>query len=367
MPSPAKTAAQQFSFPGRILAVSPFGSGNVNDTFLVETAAAEGRDRYILQCVNTRVFPRPELIMENLRMVLTHVHGRKTSPDAPVLLFPGIVQTREGADWLHTPDLGFWRALTYIGRTRTFETIRNPEQATEAGRALGRFHTLLHDLDAASLHDTLPGFHVTPSYLARYLEVDAAPVRSDRSADALFCREFIAQRKESVSVLENARRAGELPLRVIHGDPKLANILFSTTSDRAVSIIDLDTIKPGLIHYDIGDCLRSCCNSAGEEADPAAAAVFDLDLCAAILTGYLEEARAFFRQADYRYIYDAVRLIAFELGLRFFTDHLAGDCYFKTAGPGHNLRRALVQFALCRSIENQEQEIRALVEGIARQ
>ena len=161
-------------------------------------------------------------------------------------------------------------------------------------------------------------------------------------------------------MLEAARLRGELHPCPIHGDPKPANILFARDTGRAVSLIDLDTVKPGLLHYDLGDCLRSCCNQAGEDADLIEVS-FNLAFCAAILRGYLPQVAAFFSPFDYQYIYDAVRLIAFELGLRFFSDYLAGDVYFKIRKPGQNLHRAMAQFALCRSIEAQEKEIGNIV------
>jgi hypothetical protein len=161
-------------------------------------------------------------------------------------------------------------------------------------------------------------------------------------------------------VLEAARLRGELLSCPIHGDPKLANILFARNTGEAISLIDLDTVKPGLLHYDIGDCLRSCCNAAGEDVDLAEVS-FNLAYCGAILRGYLPQVASFFSVADYRSIYDAVHLIAFELGLRFFSDHLAGDVYFRIRRPGQNLHRAMVQFALCRSIETQEAEIKNIV------
>jgi len=229
---------------------------------------------------------------------------------------------------------------------------------------LGFFHALIHDLPVRLLHDTLPGFHVTPEYLARYEAVAASPPRPDASAEASFCRGFISERKDTVQTLENARARGELRLCPIHGDPKPANFLFAQETGEAVSLIDLDTVKPGLIHYDLGDCLRACANPAGEEADPAGV-FFDLDLGRTVLRGYLPEVAGFFSARDYHYIYDAVRLIAFELGLRFFSDHLAGDVYFKVKSPGHNLRRAMVQFGLCKSIEKQEGEIRKTVAELA--
>jgi Ser/Thr protein kinase RdoA (MazF antagonist) len=175
---------------------------------------------------------------------------------------------------------------------------------------------------------------------------------------------FVAQRSPWASVLEDARGRGELRLRPIHGDPKINNIMIDEHTGHAVSIVDLDTVKPGLIHYDIGDCLRSCCNPLGEETTEIDEVYFDLDLCRAILEGYLGEAQRFMTDADTAYVYDAIRLIAFELGLRFFTDYLEGDVYFKARYREHNLMRALVQFRVAESIEAQADEIRAIVASL---
>jgi Ser/Thr protein kinase RdoA (MazF antagonist) len=150
----------------------------------------------------------------------------------------------------------------------------------------------------------------------------------------------------------------------MHGDPKVNNILFDRQTDQAVSVIDLDTTKPGLIHYDIGDCLRSGCNLAGEETQDWQGVTFNVELCRAILQGYLPQCRQFCGEADYDYLFDAIRLIAFELGLRFFTDYLNGDRYFKVKYEEHNLIRALVQFQLTISIEQQQRVIEELIDTL---
>jgi Ser/Thr protein kinase RdoA (MazF antagonist) len=147
----------------------------------------------------------------------------------------------------------------------------------------------------------------------------------------------------------------------MHGDPKVNNIMFDCQTGKAVSVVDLDTVKPGLVHYDIGDCLRSGCNPQGEETTEWQSVYFDLDLCQAMLQGYLQVAKAFLTENDYVYLFDAIRLIALELGLRFFTDYLAGSVYFKVKYPDHNLARALVQFKLTESIERQETAIQKLI------
>lgn len=352
--------ARQFAFPGEILFVREYGTGNVNETYLVRVTGGQSIPDFILQRLNPQVFPEPEQIMHNLRVLEGHVRPKLRAHPNRRWELPIIIPTRTGADYYRDEAGAFWRAQTFIAGTESFATIASEAQAEEAGRALGFFHALIHDLPAHLLHDTLPGFHVTPGYLAGYGALAAAPPRPDSSAEVLFCHRFIAERKEAAEVLEAARLRGELLPCPIHGDPKPANILFARDTGQAVSLIDLDTVKPGLLHYDIGDCLRSCCNPAGEDA-PLSEISFNLAYCAAILRGYLPQVAPFFSRFDYQYIYDAVRLIAFELGLRFFSDHLAGDVYFRIRRPGQNLHRAMVQFALCRSIEAQEPEIREIV------
>jgi Ser/Thr protein kinase RdoA (MazF antagonist) len=364
-PSLAAAIAGHFIPAAEILAVQEYGAGNVNDTFLVRCTPGSAQPLFILQRLNNTVFPEPEHIMHNLRLLDAHVQSRLASGDFGPWQMPAIVPTLSGADFQRDATGGFWRALTFIAETECFATLPDLARTVEAGRALGTFHALMHDLPAHLLHDTLPGFHVTPCYLEQYDRMAVSAARQDTSEQADFCRSFIAERREESKVLEDAWQRGELQVRVIHGDPKPGNILFAQKNGRAISIIDMDTCKPGLLHYDIGDCLRSCCNPTGEEARPLEVK-FDLGRCRALLQGYLPQVALFFSTHDYRFIFAATRLIAFELGLRFFTDHLAGDRYFKTRSPGHNLRRAINQFFLCQSIEEQESEIKEIVAECAR-
>jgi Ser/Thr protein kinase RdoA (MazF antagonist) len=243
---------------------------------------------------------------------------------------------------------------------RSFDTIQGPDHAREIGCALGLFHALVVDLPGDALFDTLEGFHVTPRYLVHFDSVLASK-GAPKTAEMAFALRCVGDRRTAASVLEDARAAGLLVPRPIHGDPKVGNVMIDVDTGRAVSIVDLDTVKPGLIHYDIGDCLRSGCNPCGELPDRLDAVIFDMTLCRAILEGYLSMAGAFLSRSDMEAIYDAVRLITFELGLRFLTDHLEGNVYFKTRFPDQNLKRALVQFRLCESIESQAPAIRALV------
>ena len=358
------TAAQQFA-TGRILDLHEHGSGNVNDTYLVTVDATP--PSFILQRINTRVFRHPEWIMLNIRAFSDHVQQRlkrEASASDRRWEVPSVLPTRDGHDFFVDDDGSFWRALSYVARSLCYETVQSIDHAREAGYALGRFHSLLSDMDPGKLYDTLEGFHVAPQYLAHYQQVLAGPHTDSSTAEVRYGLRFVEHRQRWAAVLEDARHNGTLTVRPIHGDPKVNNIMIDEETGQAISIVDLDTVKPGLVHYDIGDCLRSCCNALGEETAALDKVRFDPDLCRAILQGYVSEARHFLSEMDYALIYDAIRLIAFELGLRFFTDHLEGNVYFKARHAQHNLQRALVQWKLTESIESQETNIRAVIDEL---
>jgi Ser/Thr protein kinase RdoA (MazF antagonist) len=355
----AARAAGQFS-DEPALGVGSLGRGLINDTFLVSGAAY----RFVLQRINHRVFPDPAAVMANLRILTDQVRQHQSDPAARGWRLPEIIRTRTGEDLHRDGEGGYWRALSFIEGARGLESLETEFQAEQVGHALGRFHALAGSIPAAALSDTLPGFHIAPGYLARFDEAAARPRPEPDPADLREALAFVAARRAGIAVLEEAKARGELRMRVIHGDPKLDNVLFDEATGRAVSLIDLDTVKPGLIHYDLGDCLRSCCNRAGETAGTVEAR-FDLDVCHAILRGYLGEARAFLTAADRDYLYDAIRLLPFELGLRFLTDHLAGDVYFKVEERGQNLHRARVQFRLAGSVEGQRTTLQRMLSRLS--
>jgi Ser/Thr protein kinase RdoA (MazF antagonist) len=356
--------ARQFFPGGRDCVIHPLGQGLINDSYMVTAGTGH---RAVLQRINRHVFPHPERIMENLRVLAQHERARRDtrhSADDGIRL-PQILKTADGRDFVIDAEGGFWRALEYIEGSRTIERIADIRQAGEVGAALGRFHALIHDLDPARLHRTLPGFHDAPGYFKQFLRVSARPHAVSASHELLRGLSFVEQRRGLTRVLDNARREGKLAVRAIHGDTKLNNFLFDRNTGKAVSLIDLDTVQPGLIHYDLGDCLRSCANTAGESPADMASVRFDLDIARAILENYLAVTRGFLTPYDYDYLYDAIRLIPFELGLRFLTDHLEGNRYFKTEWAGQNLHRALVQFRLTADIENHEPGIKAVIANLA--
>lgn len=352
--------AQQFHPHAKIIAVNEYGSGNVNDTYRVTVDAPE--QYFILQRINTHVFRRPELIMLNLRAFTEHVQERlaRDSNDQRWQV-PRVISTINGAHHHIDDDGAYWRALSFIAHAKTYECVRDLEHARQVGFALGKFHALISDLPTERLHDTLEGFHIAPRYLHHYDKVAAQKNPTSHTAD---CFRFVDTHRQSIAVLEDAKAQNRLRLRPIHGDPKVNNILIDDTTGHAVSMIDLDTVKPGLVHYDIGDCLRSCCNPLGEETTDFDAVYFDPDICRAVLQGYLAVANDFLTADDRAFLFDAIRLIPFELGLRFFTDYLEGNVYFKTKHAEHNLHRAIVQFKLAASIEAQERNIRAVIDEL---
>lgn len=358
-------AAEQFIPSGKVVDIREYGHGNINNTYLV-TVDVTGEDHFILQRINTQVFRRPELVMLNMSVATGHAimrlrqmqlrEGRRWE-------VPRVLMARDGRDHWLDPEGSFWRAVSFIEAAKSFDTIQDIGHAREVGYALGMFHTLLSDLPPDRLADTLEGFHITPRYIRHYDEV-LLKYRGAKSPEVNYCLQFVSSRSAWAHLLEIAKQQGTLDLRPIHGDPKVNNILMDTADGRAIGIVDLDTVKPGLVHYDIGDCLRSGCNPMGEETVQWEEVRFDPDLCRAVLQGYLEMAKGFLTVNDFEYLYDSIRLIAFELGLRFFTDFLEGNVYFKVRSPEHNLARALVQFRLTESIEEQEKTIRGIIRDL---
>jgi len=348
--------AEQFNPGGNTLNVREFGNGNINDTYVV---TRDTQEKFVLQRINTNVFKYPQLIMKNMRVFTEHVH-RRVHTEGQIWQTPRVISSRDGHNFYMDEENCFWRAISLIDNAQSFDTINDLNHAREVGHALGMFQNLISDLPIESLDDTLEGFHITPRYLQNYDQIFSQDGRHP-SPEVNYGMKFVEARRAFAHVLENAHASGHLPLRPIHGDPKVNNVMIHNLTGKAVSIVDLDTVKPGLVHYDIGDCLRSGCNPLGEDAEDWEAVHFDPEIGAAILEGYLTEARLFLTEADYAYLFDAIRLIAFELGLRFFTDHLAGDVYFKVKYPGHNLHRALVQFKLTESIEAHKADIRHII------
>ena len=362
----------KFNVKGRLVSLQPFGNGNINDTYLAIYRNTFTETQVILQRVNRNVFPQPAAIMRNMHEITKHCHEKleadaKAGNDDRVWQMPRIIKSKDAKDFVVDDKGETWRVITRIMSAHAFDVAQGPEHAMECGATLGHFHYLISDMDPKTVSDPLPGFHVTSGYLRNYdatLKTKTARELLGSSMEAKRLAKFIAERRSLATCLERAQKKGELRKRMFHGDPKVNNIMIDDVTGKGTAMIDLDTVSPGLIHVDFGDALRSICNPAGEEETNLAKVVFDEDLATAFCKGYMREAGSFMTAADRAYLYDSIRLLPFELGIRFFQDYLAGNVYFKTKQPEQNLNRARVQFRLCESIEARERSIRNMLKKL---
>ncbi|MGD8884871.1 MAG: aminoglycoside phosphotransferase family protein [Gammaproteobacteria bacterium] len=374
--------ARQFQLPSEMVSIEPYGAGIINDTYRVtlrddrtteelSTEHSAGHPRLgkhaILQRINGLVFPEPLKVMQNLDAVLSYAgeHADTASVRAEFLL-PPLYRTHNDKSYWQDEEANVWRVMGFIENTRSDNVLQNLQQAWEAGNALGAFHRLVSELPIDQLHDTLPGFHITPAYLRHYDQVagqaPALPATSTDRTAIEFCTEVIESNRTLADSLVN--RQPPLTTRVMHGDPKLNNILFDQETGKAVSIIDLDTVKPGLIQFDIADCVRSCCNRSGELPEDPDSVTFDMEVCRQILDGYFIGAGDILSYADVDSLTDAIQLLPYELGVRFYSDYLAGNHYFKVSRPNDNLYRARTQFVLLQSIQQQREALANLMKEL---
>ena len=348
--SPSREILSRFFTASSILEVANLGKGNINDTFLIRTK----NKSVVLQRINHLVFSDPKILVDNLQILSNHLLSRPES-DTEHWKDTVLIPTLDGSLSAKDDNGSLWRALSYIEDSVGFSSARTGLQAEQTGWALGHFHKRLANLDVKKMQLALPGFHNLSNYLSQY-EKAARKTPDTDSPEIQFCLNIIRQKQKSALTLENAITKGILQQKITHGDPKIANVLFDKKSGLAISLIDLDTVGPGILQHDIGDCLRSVCNISGEESEPGVAS-FDLDFCEMALQGYFQDAGPLLTPVDREFIYAGVKAITFELGLRFFTDFLQGGIYFKCKTPEETLRKALVQFTLLQDIIDKKKAI----------
>jgi len=338
--------------------IRPLGCGNINATYLVETTP----EPFVLQQISGAVFPDPVAVMDNFEVVCTHLRGLEPALRSGFMMSKP-VYTKDGSLFFKDGSGGYWRAQRYVN-TVTVSRLDSIMQARSVGRTLARFHSLFQKLHLGKIKDPLPGFHHLNIYLKDYDRVEGKLVlKTDETT--LFCRNIIESCREQASTIEQARVNNTLSLQPIHGDPKVDNFIFSEAGE-AVGLLDLDTVGAGLIYHDLGDCLRSACSTSQESAGSNVQPKFDLQLCRGILEGYFLPDTPGRNQIETDYIYDGLFAICFELGVRFYTDHLQGNVYFRVEKDGDNADRAVNQFRLCQDIADKEIEIRQLVESLCK-
>lgn len=351
--TPPKEVLRRYCPSTDNIRISPLGEGNINDTFLLQTASKS----IVLQRINAQVFPNPQLIIDNLQQLSRHLVSRPKETGQrweDTLLVPA----DDGAFSVKDNKENLWRALSYIQNSSSLLRVATSFQAEQTGWALAHFHRRLTGLDGSKMQPVLPGFHHTSNYL-RHFDQLIPDKKKKNTSESRFCLGIISRERSGALSLEDGLQRGIIRQSIIHGDPKISNILFDRESGKAVSIVDLDTVGPGLIQHDIGDCLRSVCNTAGEDGNMGDVR-FDLDTCRSTLKGYFQEGASLLTPVDRAYIYDGLKSITFELGLRFFTDYLQNNIYFKCSRPEETLEKALVQFNLLQDITSKEETIRRL-------
>lgn len=360
-----KHIAYRFQIPGRYAQSAPYGSGHINDTYAVWFFEAPRAIRYIFQRVNHEVFRDVPALMKNIARVLRHLRkkvfarGRDDVGRNVLTLIP----TLEGDEWLRDEEGNYWRAYLFIEGARTWDLIEKPKLAEAAARAFGRFLCDLSDLPASELNETIPNFHHTRSRFDEFvkaLEADSA----GRAASARDEIAFAFSQESVVDVLLKLQATGELPERVTHNDTKLNNVMIDTETQEGICVIDLDTVMPGLALYDFGDMVRTATNTGGEDERDLSRIRCNPVIFEALAKGYLAAAGDVLSPREIELLPFAGKLITLETGLRFLTDYLSGDVYFKTRRDSHNLDRCRTQFALVRSISSQEENLTTLLAGM---
>jgi len=350
----AWTVARQFQIDGDLSSIAPYGSGHINDTYCAVFDDAGARSRYIVQRINTAIFKNPAVLMENVARVTSHLAmksaGEPDSARRVLTLIPA-----RGRAWHVDAEGGCWRAYRFIEGARTYDAVESAEQAYQAARAFGRFQQLLADLPAPRLNETIPDFHHTPKRFAAFEEMLAKDV-ANRAADARREIEFALARKSIAGVLLNAG----LPERVTHNDTKFNNVMLDDETGEGLCVIDLDTAMPGLALYDFGDMVRTATSPAAEDERDLSKVTMQFPMFEALMRGYLSSASGFLTRAEKQHLVVAGKIITFEQGIRFLTDYLAGDTYYKVHRSGQNLDRCRTQFRLIESIEQQEEAMHRL-------
>ena len=351
--------ARQFEILGEFLAATPCGNGHINDSYCAIFELGTLRTRYLLQRINHVIFRNTAALMDNVQRVTSHLAAQLAGEqdcDRRVLT---LIPTRDGRTWLIDSEGNHWRMYRFIEGARAYDTVGSPDSAFQAAKAFGEFQKLLASLPAPRLHDTIPNFHNTPmrfQALERSIDLDVV----NRAALAKSEIEFALSRKSIVGILIDAN----LPERVTHNDTKFNNVMLDDATGEGICVIDLDTVMPGLAPYDFGDMVRTATSPTSEDELDLTRVRMQFPLFEAVLLGYLESAGSFLTKAEKDQLVFSGKLITFEIGIRFLSDYLAGDAYYKVHRSTHNLDRCRTQFRLVESIEQQEEKMSRLVQSI---
>ncbi|MBQ4065201.1 MAG: aminoglycoside phosphotransferase family protein [Clostridia bacterium] len=354
-----------FALEGRPVAVEPYGCGHINSTYCVYCDRGNRPpSRVILQKINTAIFRDPDGLMRNI--VLTTAHIRKKHAGSPNVdrCTLTVIPTEEGKAYYQSENGDCYRAYVFVENSFSLQQVEDAAQFESLAATFGTFQNQLADFDAASLCETIPDFHNTEKRYEAFEEAVKADL-AGRAAEVAAEIAFVRNRRADASRLLEELRAGELPLRVTHNDTKLNNVLFDADSGKALCVIDLDTVMPGLVHYDFGDSIRFGASTAAEDEKDLSKVEMDLSLFEAYTRGFLASCGEALTAKEIAYLPFSAKLLTYECGMRFLTDYLNGDTYFKIHYPEQNLDRCRTQLKLVADMEGKMERMEEIVQGLA--
>jgi len=349
-----------FSADGSFAEAAPCGSGHIHDTFRVITAEKD-KDDFILQKLNNNVFRNIPELQENIERVTKHIHHK-------LLAVPGadlkresltLVHAKDGRSWFEDQDGSFWRMFVFISNHRTYDIVDSTGKAFEGGKAIGRFQALLADLPGKPLHETIPSFHDIGKRMDNFMNtLNKDP--AGRVKETARETDSILRRADEMMIIQKLAAEDKIPVRITHNDTKINNILFDE-NDRSLCIIDLDTVMPGYFHSDFGDAIRTGANVASEDEEDLLKINMNIDLFGAYAKGYLSETRETLNSIEKEYLAFAPMLMTYEQALRFLTDYIDGDTYYRIHHKHHNLQRSRAQIRLLETMEEQHREMKKII------
>lgn len=354
-------ALRHFQIDGELVEARPYGSGHINDTYLGVFETLSGRRRFIHQRVNKRVFTNPERLIENIARVTCHLRSKITAAGGDADRECLTLVRADDDRWFHLTETGdYWRTYLFIEDAATYDLVETPGHLYSAGRAFGTFQKMLADLPGEPLHETIPLFHHTANRVRLLREAIDADVLN-RASGVRREIEFALSRADEMAVLVRLDENRSLPRRITHNDTKFNNVMIDNSSGEAVCVIDLDTVMPGLALYDFGDMVRTGTTTAVEDETNLEKVGIDLTMFEALVKGYMQGAGDMLVPQEVDNLALSGRVITYTIGVRFLTDYLRGDKYFKIHRSNHNLDRCRTQFKLVSDIESHFDQLRQIV------
>jgi hypothetical protein len=354
-----------FAADGTYSTGEPYGSGHIHDTFRIETIGKE-KDDYILQRLNSKIFKNIPELQNNIERVTVHlqnklriIHGSCIKREC-LSLVPSI----DGKSWIIDNEGSYWRMYIFISNHHSYNVVDSPDKAYEGGKAIGRFQVMLSDMPGAPLFETIPRFHNIKSRLLTFnIKISENPAGRVKSVREEI--EQVLRRSDEMMTILRLGNEGKIPLRITHNDTKFNNILLDE-NDKALCVIDLDTVMPGYIHYDFGDAIRTASNTASEDEEDLSKINMNMNLFKAYSEGYLSETAETLNDVEKDFLAFSPKLITYTIAVRFLTDFIDGDNYFKTHHELHNLQRARAQLQLLKSMEKQYEDMKSIINKLTK-